>query len=208
MLLIRSRSTGELVFATGSSRSPSPSPSSISCSGSASGVPGLHSTNFSPISDCGRMAQEASAFQGVKSSSSIRSVTAAFLSSVTSRSEITTHGDAGDLHVLALHERRGVVEDRAHEVGVLAVVVDGVRTTPITIHGTIATARAIQTIRLMGRAGSWCGLQPMNSRAALPSGAGWMSRAGQRVFCRFEAVEPLGGRDAGERRSPGRSWTG
>ena len=47
-------------------------------------VPGSHSTNFSPISDCGRIVQPASLLQGVKSSLSMRSVTAAFSSSVTS----------------------------------------------------------------------------------------------------------------------------
>ena len=79
-----SRSTGELLFSTGSSRSPSPSPSSIVLSAWAEVDPGSHSTNFSPISDCGRIVQPASLLQGVKSSLSMRSVTAAFSSSVTS----------------------------------------------------------------------------------------------------------------------------
>ena len=79
-----SRSTGELLFVTGSRCSPSPSPSSIFGSSCADVVPGVHSTNFSPIRDCGRMVQVASDFQGVKSSSSMRRTTAAFSSSVTS----------------------------------------------------------------------------------------------------------------------------
>ncbi len=81
MLLIRSRSTGELVFSTGRRRSPSPSPSSISRARGAPAVPGSHSTNFSPISPCEPIVQLASSFHGVKSVSSMRSVTAAFLSS-------------------------------------------------------------------------------------------------------------------------------
>ena len=89
---MRSRSTGALVLATGSSRSPLPSPSSISRSGSASGVPGSHSTNFSPISPWAPIEQEASAFQGTKSVLSMRRVTAAFSSSVTSRSLICPTG--------------------------------------------------------------------------------------------------------------------
>ena len=52
-------------------------------------VPGLHSTNFSPISDCGRMVHFASAWNGVKRASSICRTTAAFLSLVTSIDLIT-----------------------------------------------------------------------------------------------------------------------
>ena len=52
-------------------------------------MPGSHSMNFSPISDCGRTLHLASARKGAKRPSSIRSVTAAFLSAVTSIDSIT-----------------------------------------------------------------------------------------------------------------------
>ena len=105
-------------------------------------MPGSHSTNFSPIRPCEPIVQLASCLKGVKPSSSIRSVTAAFLSSVTSMSVITPTGDAGDLHVLAGHERGGVVEDRADEVVRRSCRRRRAsRTIPITIHGRIATSR-------------------------------------------------------------------
>jgi hypothetical protein len=92
MSLRRSRSTGELVRSTGSSRSPSPSPSRIFASASAELDPGSQSTNFSPISPCAPMWHLASVFHGVNPSSSMRSVTAAFFSDVMSRSLITPTG--------------------------------------------------------------------------------------------------------------------
>ena len=88
----RSRSTGELVRSIGSSRSPSPSPLSMRASAGAELEPGWQSTNFSPIRPCAPILQFASRFQGMKPLSSMRSVTAAFLSTVTSRSEITPTG--------------------------------------------------------------------------------------------------------------------
>ena len=66
MLPIRSRSTALPLFSTGSRYWPSPSPSSICSSFGASSAPaartwvGSHSTNRSPISDCGRTMQLAS----------------------------------------------------------------------------------------------------------------------------------------------------
>ncbi len=66
MLLIRSRSTGLVVWETGSRYWPSPGPSSIfSSAGGGSAFAwrawvGSHSTNFSPISDCGRIMHSAS----------------------------------------------------------------------------------------------------------------------------------------------------
>ena len=77
---------------TGSSRSPSPSPSFSFRSAGSELEPGSHSTNFSPISDCGLIVQWASDFQGVKSSSSMRSVTAAFLPGATSSESTTPTG--------------------------------------------------------------------------------------------------------------------
>ena len=67
VLLSRSRSTERSVFSTGSSRWPSPGPSSITRSSPGASSPtarccvGSHSTNFSPISDCGRTMHFASA---------------------------------------------------------------------------------------------------------------------------------------------------
>ena len=52
-------STGELVWVTGSRYVPAPGPLEILVSGGAADVPGLQSTYFSPISDCGRIAQVA-----------------------------------------------------------------------------------------------------------------------------------------------------
>ena len=65
-LLIRSRSTDFVVLPTGSRYWPSPLPLSICFSGGGAGAStarfwvGVHSTNFSPISDCGRIWQLAS----------------------------------------------------------------------------------------------------------------------------------------------------
>ena len=47
-------------------------------------LPGSHSTNFSPISDCGRIVHFAFSRNGAKPGSSISSTTTAFLSAVTS----------------------------------------------------------------------------------------------------------------------------
>ena len=69
-----------------------PSPCWIFESCGACAEPGWQSTNFSPMRPCEPILQLASAFHGVKLVSSMRSVTAAFLSSVTSRSEITPTG--------------------------------------------------------------------------------------------------------------------
>ena len=52
-----SESTGELVWASGSRYAPLPGPLVIFCSGGADRDPGWQSTYFSPISDCGRIAQ-------------------------------------------------------------------------------------------------------------------------------------------------------
>ncbi len=67
MLLIRSGSTLVLLFSSGSRRWPAPgSPDGISRSSGggfepgARGRVGRQSTNFSPISDCGRIRQPAS----------------------------------------------------------------------------------------------------------------------------------------------------
>ena len=65
-LLRRSRSTAFVVLATGSRYWPLPLPLSIFFSGGGAGAStarfcvGEHSTNFSPISDCGRTWQLAS----------------------------------------------------------------------------------------------------------------------------------------------------
>ena len=56
--------------------------------GAALFVPWLHSTNFSPISDCGRTVHSASWWNGVKRESSMLSTTSALLSSVTSSDSI------------------------------------------------------------------------------------------------------------------------
>jgi hypothetical protein len=65
---------------------------STRASGSAELDPGSQSTNFSPISPCEPILHLASVFQGMNPASSMRSVTAAFLSGVTSRSLITPTG--------------------------------------------------------------------------------------------------------------------
>ena len=93
MSLSRSRSTGELVLL----HRQQPLALAVALVGSSPAAtrrlePGWQSTNFSPISPCAPILHSASAFQGMKPSSSIRSVTAAFLSGVTSRSEITPTG--------------------------------------------------------------------------------------------------------------------
>ena len=69
---------------SGSRYSPSPvSPSAIGSSGGGGSVPaargwvGSHSTNFSPISDCGRIKQLASSRKSWNAGSSIRSTTTA-----------------------------------------------------------------------------------------------------------------------------------
>ena len=52
-------------------------------------MPGSHSTNFSPIRDCGRTVQRALARKGVNRASSMRRTTTAFLALVTSIDSIT-----------------------------------------------------------------------------------------------------------------------
>ena len=66
-----------------------PSPFASFASSGESAVPGSHSTNFSPISDCGRTVHLALVRKGTKRGSSMRRVTAAFLSAVTSIFSIT-----------------------------------------------------------------------------------------------------------------------
>ena len=51
--------------------------------------PGSHSTNFSPISDCGRTVHVASWRKGAKRPSAMRSTTTAFLALSTSIESIT-----------------------------------------------------------------------------------------------------------------------
>ena len=84
--LTRSRSTGELVPVTGRRCCPAPGcPFGMRGRTSARAEPVLHSTNFSPISDCGRIVQWASARNGANPRRSIFSTTTARLSLVTSR---------------------------------------------------------------------------------------------------------------------------
>src|SRR5947208_1862782 len=65
MSLTMSRSTGELVPLSGSRRWPAPGwPSGIFRSAGDREEPTVHSTNFSPISDCGRIVQCASPWNG------------------------------------------------------------------------------------------------------------------------------------------------
>ena len=122
MLLTRSRSTGLEVCATGSRYWPLPSPRSILRSFGAGwafsgrGWVGVHSTNFSPMSDCGRIVHSASRRKSSKPGRSMRSTTAALWSGVTSSDSILPTLTPGDLHVLARDDREGVHEDRAHAV--------------------------------------------------------------------------------------------
>jgi hypothetical protein len=110
-------------------------------SGSAARDPGSQSTNFSPMRPWEPTSQEASAFQGTNRSSSIRSVTAAFLSAVTSRSLITPTGtpatftSSPDTSVDALSKIA-----RTKYWSLVSSSVPS-RTSPITIQGRIATSR-------------------------------------------------------------------
>ena len=89
-LLIRSRSTDFWVFSTGSRYWPSPSPRSIlrSAGGASASAArfcvGVHSTNFSPISDCGRTWQRASVRKSWYAGSWMSSTTTALKSRVMS----------------------------------------------------------------------------------------------------------------------------
>ena len=114
------------VFCTGSRYWPLPSrPLAIFFSGGASGVPatrgcvGRQSTNFSPISACGRIVQLASARKSLKPAFEMFSTTAAFACGVGVTEADGADLDAADLDVLAGDDVAGVVEDRAH--GVAAV---------------------------------------------------------------------------------------
>ena len=74
-------STGELVWASGSRCLPAPGwPSGITSISGDRVLPGLHSTYFSPISDCGRIVQCASLWNGLKPAVSIEKVIAALRS--------------------------------------------------------------------------------------------------------------------------------
>src|SRR5437660_12879672 len=77
MSLTRSVSTGELVCVTGNRYVPVPGPLWTRVSGGALAVPGVQSTYFSPISDWGRMAQNALVWNGVNPGLLIVNVTAA-----------------------------------------------------------------------------------------------------------------------------------
>ncbi len=123
MLLIRSMSTGVEVCESGSRYWPLPAPLLICWSGGGSWAPlgrgwvGAHSTNFSPISDCGRIVQVASERKSWKPGSVDAEDHGGLL--VLGDVEVGDLADlhAGDLHVLAGDHRDGVVEDRAHLVG-------------------------------------------------------------------------------------------
>jgi hypothetical protein len=80
------------VCSTDRSRAPSPSPCSIRGSGLAPLEPGSQSTNFSPIRPWEPILQRASSFHGTNAVLSMRMVTAAFLSGVTSIPVITPTG--------------------------------------------------------------------------------------------------------------------
>src|SRR5205085_7460074 len=73
-------STGEWVLVTGRRYAPDPGPLETRVSSGALEVPGLQSTYLSPISDWGRIAQNALAWNGMNPRLSISSVTAALLS--------------------------------------------------------------------------------------------------------------------------------
>ena len=108
----RSRSTGECVCSSGTVGAPL-SPFS---SGGLSGVPGWHCTNFSPISDCGRIVHSASATEGREALLDVHlDARLALLREV----DVAHLPDAraGDLHVLAGDQVRGRVEDRVDAVG-------------------------------------------------------------------------------------------
>ena len=113
-------------------------------------LPGSHSTNFSPISDCGRIVQRGVLRGRARSpSSSIRRTTTAFLSSVTSSDSIAPTLRPGDLDVLALDRAGDVVEDRADLVAG-AVVVGRADAEHERGHGARRSRRAMAKIRLMG----------------------------------------------------------
>ena len=127
MLLIRSMSTGELVFSSGSRCSPSPcSPSGIS---SSSGWSVRARVALHELLADQRLRPDRAAGVRVEGREArrrrSRATTAAFLS--VGHVHLLDHADAraGDLHVLALDGGRDVVEDRAHLVARAAVAVVG-----------------------------------------------------------------------------------
>ena len=71
---------------------PAPAPRAMRPSAGAAVVPGSQSTYISPISDWGRIAQVALAWNGANRASSIWSVTAAWLCLVTSSEAIEPTG--------------------------------------------------------------------------------------------------------------------
>ena len=113
-----------------SSRSPSPSPSSILASCSAPAEPGL--ALHEALTDQPLQADLAARVRLERREVLVvdleRDRGLVVVGHVHVRHDADRH--AGHLHVLALHHRRGVVEDRAHEVVVRRVVVGGLAHDP------------------------------------------------------------------------------
>ena len=179
MSLSRSRSTGELVFATGRRCSPSPSPSWIFASAGEPAVPGSHSTNRSPISPWSRIVQLASFLNGVKRFVVDAKREGRLLVGRHVHRGDHAHRRPGDLHVLAVHERGRVVEDRADEVVVLRLVVGR------GAHDTDHEPREERDDEAEvdeaphGPVGESEGLQPSAGTGAEPSGGGCTAPPGQ-----------------------------
>ena len=151
----------------------------------ARGWVGSHSTNFSPISDCGRIRQEASSRKSWKPGSSIRSTThrLAGLGAAVLVRGLVVAGDvdlgdradlgAGDPHLLAGDQEGGVVEDRADLVG--ALVAAGAGADDQDRHRGGERDRGSPATRLMVPAGTSVGVADAR-RARRRRGTGGRSR--------------------------------
>ncbi len=188
--LIMSRSTGELLFVTGSRCSPSPSPSSIVVQllrrrGARRALHELLADQRLRPDRAARVRLPGGEVVVVDAQHDGRLLVVGHLQRVHD-----AHRRAGDLHVLALHERGGVVEDRAHEVGVVAVLLAG------GVHHADHEPRhdghgeGYPDEPSHGPGGVWDVEQSLPAGAGLePSGAGWMIAPGQRV--RLPVSKPL-----------------
>ena len=147
------------------------------------GVPGSHSTNFSPISDCGPHRCTAR-WRGRARSRRRRCASDDRRLLVVGHVHRLDHADlrAGHLHVLAGHRRGHVVEDRAHLVARVAVAL-GAHPEHDDRAEPRPPARGLRaggaSVSLPGQAS---GSQSPTTNGAEPSGGAWSAPPGQRRF--------------------------
>ena len=164
----------------------------------------VHSTYFSPMSDCGRIAHFASWRKSWKFVSMISRTAAALLSFGDVELLDLADVHARDADVLALDDRERVVEDHADLV-VAALVVAGARAEHDDRRGGGDEGDDERARRLTGPPARVGGRSrgPLSWNGAEPSAAGWLAAPGQRrVMPVSRPLSVLSG-SCGVRRPPG-----